>query len=143
MPLEKRNIFIDLDFSGNTGDRIVKNCIKKVYKYFKKEVTIKFVLHFQTNKLCYFNNTKDKTPFLSQSSVIHKSVYPGRKSCMLVKQITVYMRGQGKTPKPSVTRMNKAQYMNMCHHVPITATLQIYSRLAPIALIPTSSTYHK
>ena len=27
-------IFIDLKFSGNTGDRIVKNCIKKLYKCF-------------------------------------------------------------------------------------------------------------
>ena len=25
-------IFIDLKFSSNTGDRIVKNCIKKLYK---------------------------------------------------------------------------------------------------------------
>ena len=28
-------IFIDLKFSGNRADRIVKNCIKKLYKYFK------------------------------------------------------------------------------------------------------------
>ena len=33
--------------------------------------------------------------------------------------------------------------MNICHYVPITATLQIYSRGTPIALIATSSTYHK
>ena len=44
---------------------------------------------------------------------------------------------------PRVTRMNKAQFMNIRHHVPITATLQIYSRLTPIALIATSSTYRK
>ena len=63
-------IFTDLKFSGNTGDRIVKNCVKKLYKCFKKEVTVKFVLHYQTTKLSYFTNTKDKTPFLCQSSVI-------------------------------------------------------------------------
>ena len=56
-------IFIDSKFSGNTGERIVKNCIKKLYKYFKKEVNIKFMLHYQTTKLSHFTSTKDKTPF--------------------------------------------------------------------------------
>ena len=45
-------------FSGNTAERIVKNCIKKLYECFKKEVTVKFVLHYQTTKFCYFTNTK-------------------------------------------------------------------------------------
>ena len=31
-------IFIDLKFSSNTGNRIVKDCIKKLHKCFKKEV---------------------------------------------------------------------------------------------------------
>ena len=65
-------LFIDLKFSANTTDRIVKSCVKKLYNSFKKEVTVKFVLHYQTNKVCYFTNTKDKTPFLSQSSVVCK-----------------------------------------------------------------------
>ena len=47
-------IFIDLKFSGNTGDRIVKNCIKKLYKCFKKEVTVK--------KLCYVGKTDRTLP---------------------------------------------------------------------------------
>ena len=62
---------------------------------------------------------------------------------MLVKQIALYMRGQRNTPTPRVTRMNKAQFINICHHVPITATLQIYSRLTPVASIATNSTYRK
>ena len=78
-------IFIDLKFSVNTGDRIVKYCIKKLHKYFKKEVTVKFSLHYQTTELCYFTNTKDKTPFLSQWSVIYKFVCPGCTSCYIGK----------------------------------------------------------
>ena len=49
-------IFIDLKFSGITGDRIVKNCIKKLYKCLKKQVIAKSVFHYQTTKLCYFTN---------------------------------------------------------------------------------------
>ena len=78
-------IFIDLKFSGNTGDRIVKNCIKKLYKCFKKEVPVKFVIHYQTTKLCYFTNTKDKTPFLSQLLFVNVFVFPGCKSCYVGK----------------------------------------------------------
>ena len=44
-------ILIDLR-SGHTANEIVKNCIKKLYKCFKKEVTVKFVLHYQTTKRC-------------------------------------------------------------------------------------------
>ena len=78
-------IFINLNFSGNTADRIVKNCKKEFYKCFKKEVTVKFVLNYQTTKLCYFTNTKGKTPFSSQSSVVYKFVCPGCKSCYVGK----------------------------------------------------------
>ena len=55
-------IFMDLKFSGNTADMIVKNCIKKLYKCFKEEATVKFFLHYQTIKL--------QAPFVSQSSVV-------------------------------------------------------------------------
>ena len=43
------------------------------------------MLHCQTTKLSYFTNTKDKTPFSSQSSVIYKFVCPGCKSCYVGK----------------------------------------------------------
>ena len=116
-------IFIDLKFSGNTADWTVKNCIKKLYKCFKKEVTIKFVLHYKTTKLCYFTNIKGKTPFLSQSSVVYKFVCPGCKSCYVGKTDCTLMKGQRNTLTPKVTSMNKVKFMNICHHVPITATL--------------------
>ena len=60
---------------------LLKMWIKKLHKCFKNEATVKFVLHYQTTKLCYFNNTKDKTPFLSQSLVPYNFVWPGWKSC--------------------------------------------------------------
>ena len=135
-------VFIDLKFSGNTGDRTVKNCIKKLKKCFYKEVTVKFVLRYRTTKLCYFTNTKDKTPFQTQSSVTSLFAHDVH-HVMLVKKIALYMRGQRNTPTPRGTRSNKAQFMNICQHEPITATLQIYSRLIPIALIATSSRYRK
>ena len=67
------------------GTSVVKNCIKKLYKCFKKEVTVKFVLHYQNTNFSHFTNTKDKTTFWSQSSVIYKFVCPGCKSCYVGK----------------------------------------------------------
>ena len=133
-------IFIDLKFSSNT---IVKNCIKKLYKCFKKEVTAKFVLYYQTAKLSYFTNTKDKTLFLSQWSVTYKFVCPGCKSCYVGKtNRTLHER----TKKHACVKGNKNEQSAIYEHLSlctITAILQIYSRLTPIALIATSSTYRK
>ena len=75
-----KRYFIDLKFSDNTAYKIVK-LYEETLQMFYKEVTLNFVLHYQTTKLCYFKNTKDKTPLLSQSSVVSKFVCPGCKSC--------------------------------------------------------------
>ena len=53
------------------------------------------------------------------------------------------MIGQRNASTPRVTKMNNAQFTNICHHVPITATLQIHSRLTPITLVTISSKYPK
>ena len=113
-------IFIDLKFSGNTGDRIVKNCIKKLYKCFKKEVTVKFVLHYQTTKLSYFTNTKDKTPLLSQSSVIYKFVCPGCKSCYVGKTDHTLHE---KTKEHAYAKSNKNEHLPLCTHYSPVADL--------------------
>ena len=50
--------------------------MKKLYKCFKNNVKVKFILHCQSAKLLYLRNTKDKTPLLSQSSVFYKFNFP-------------------------------------------------------------------
>ena len=59
-------IYIKIKYSGGTADRLIKQCMKKLYKCFKKEKRVKFVLQYETTKLSYFTNTKDKISFLSQ-----------------------------------------------------------------------------
>ena len=48
---------------------------------------------------------------------------------------------KAKTAMSRLRRMNKAQFMNICDHVAITVTLQIYSRLTPIVLSDIPSSY--
>ena len=71
------NAFFNLNYSGETAERMLKSCIKKLYKSFKREINVKFVTHYKTIKISFFTNTKDKTPSLSQSSVVYKFTCPG------------------------------------------------------------------
>ena len=55
-------IFFNLTYSDETAERMVKLCIKKLYKSFKREINVKFFTRDKTTKLSFFANTKDKTP---------------------------------------------------------------------------------
>ena len=59
--------------------------MKKLYKCLKKDKRVKFVLQYETIKLSYFTNTKDKISLLSQSSVVYKFVCPGCSSSYIGK----------------------------------------------------------
>ena len=63
-------IFFNLNYSGETTERMVKSCTKELYKIFKREINVKLVKR----------NTKDKSQSLSQSSVVYKLMCP-RCSC--------------------------------------------------------------
>ena len=65
-------IYIKIKYSGETAYRLIKQFMKKFYKFFKKEKRVEFVLQYETTKLSYFANTKDKISLLSQSSVVYK-----------------------------------------------------------------------
>ena len=56
---------------------MVKSCIKKLYRSFKREINVKFLTHYKTTKISFFTNTKDRTPSLSQSFVVYKFTCPG------------------------------------------------------------------
>ena len=56
---------------------MVKSCIKNLCESFKREINVKFVTCYKTTKMLFFTNTKDKTPCLSQSSVVYKFTCPG------------------------------------------------------------------
>ena len=56
---------------------MVKSCIKKIYKSFKRQINIKFVTHYKTTKISFFANAKGITPTLSQSSLVYKFTRPG------------------------------------------------------------------
>ena len=45
---------------------MVESYIKKLRKCLKKDENIKVIVCYETNKMSFYTNTKDKTPLLSQ-----------------------------------------------------------------------------
>lgn len=64
-------IYIEINYSVETANRLIKQCMKNLYKSLKK-----FVLHYETTKLSYFTDTKYKILLLIQSSVAYKFICP-------------------------------------------------------------------
>ena len=58
---------------------------EKTLKVFQEKKRVKFVLQYETTKLSYFTNRKDKILLLSQSSVVYKFVCPGYSSSFIEK----------------------------------------------------------
>ena len=126
-------IFIDLKFWSSAGNRIVIDCIKKLYKCFKKEVTANFVRYYQTSKRSYFTNTKEKTSFLSQSSVTYKFVCPGCKSYYVGKtNRTLHER----TKEHAYAKGNKNEQSAIYEHLSLCTH---YSHIADLFKIDTNS----
>ena len=91
------------------------------------------MLRYQTTKLCYFTNTKDKSPFLSKSSVIYKFVCTGCQSCYIGQtDRTLHER----TKEHAFAKGNKNgqsaiyEHLSLCTH---------YSHIADLFKIDTNS----
>ena len=112
-------IYIKIKYSGETADRLIKQCMKKLYKCFKKEKRVKFVLQYETTKLSYFTNTKDKISLLSQSSVVYKFVCPGcSSSCIGKTERTLWERTEEHAYKSNIQEEQSTIYEHLltCEH---------------------------
>ena len=91
------------------------------------------MLHYQTIKLYYFTNTKDKTAFLSQSLVIYKFVCPGCKSYYVRKtDRTLHER----TKEHAYVKDDKNEQSPIFEHLP---SWTHYSHIADLLKIDTNS----
>ena len=107
-----------MNYSGETARRMVKKYIKKLYKSFKREINVNFVTH-KTTKISFFTNTKDKTPSLSQSSVVYKFTSPGC-SCNYIGKIERTLRERTEEHAYPNKKSNKQktiyEHLSVCPH---------------------------
>ena len=96
---DSTKMFLNLQYSGDTAERLVKSFIKKLYKCLKKDTNNKFIVCYKNTKLSFYTNTKDKTLSLAQLSLVYKFTCPGCRSS--------YM---GKTERTLVERTEERAY---------------------------------
>ena len=53
-------IFFNLNYTGQTAERMVKSCIKELYKSFKQGINVNFLMHYKLQKCCSLQIQKIK-----------------------------------------------------------------------------------
>ena len=56
---------------------LVKKCIRTLKKNIKKDVRITFVVTYNTTKLSFYTNTKDRIDKLAYSYIVYQFCCPG------------------------------------------------------------------
>ena len=75
--LDAETIYLSLPYLGTHGEAIVSKTTKKLRKLMKREKNVKIKVFLETTKLSFFTSNKDRTPYLSNSSVIYEYTCPG------------------------------------------------------------------
>ena len=70
-------LYFSLPYLGQKGENIVHSLKRKLFRYFTKQKKIKLRVQYKTTKVCFFTNTKDRIPLLSNSRFIYKFKCPG------------------------------------------------------------------
>ena len=92
---------------------------EKTLQVFQEKKRVKFVLQYETTKLPYFTNRKDKILLLSQSSVVYKFVCPGCSSSFIEKtDRTLWERTEEHAHKNNNLKEQSAIYEHLltCEH---------------------------
>ena len=64
-------LYINLPYMGYAGKQLVRSCIKKLKRNIRKEVQVKFVVTYNTTKLSFFTNSKDRITKLASSNAFY------------------------------------------------------------------------
>ena len=56
---------------------LVKKCIRTLKKNIKKDVRVTFAVTYNTTKLSFYTNTKDRIDKLAHSYTVYKFCWPG------------------------------------------------------------------
>ena len=70
-------VWFRLPYIGDKSIHLFRSCVNKIKKNLKSDTNIRFRPLFDTTKVSYFCNTKDKTPLLCNSFVVYKFTCPG------------------------------------------------------------------
>ena len=69
--------YLNLPYLGRAGEMLVKKSIRTLKKNIKNDVTVTFVVTYNTTKLSIYTNTKDRIDKLAHSYIVYKFCCPG------------------------------------------------------------------
>ena len=64
-------IWFCFPYCGDKSVQIANSCVKKIKRYWNKDINIKFKFLYDPTKLEFFCNNKDKTPFFNNSYKVY------------------------------------------------------------------------
>ena len=64
-------IWFRLPYCGDKSVQLANSCVKKITRYCKKDINIKFRFLYDTTKLEFFCSNKDRTSFFNNSYVVY------------------------------------------------------------------------
>ena len=106
-------VFINISYSGEKGEHLLKKCFKKFGRSTNQKVN--FVCRYSVTKMLFYSNMKDKLNIVSKSNVVYQFSFPGCESSYIGKtERTIFKR-----TKEHVTRADSAikGYIDICSNV--------------------------
>ena len=64
-------LYINLPYMRYAEEQLIRSCIKKLKISIRKEVQVKFVVTYNTTKLSFFTNSKDRITKLAYSNMFY------------------------------------------------------------------------
>ena len=108
------DLYMFLPFFGKEAETVVQRTKKRIFKLLRKDKKIVFKIQFQTTKLSFFSSNKDKTPLLSDSSLIYQYSCPGCCASYIGKtESTLFNRTREHAWTDQKSAVNK--HFNTCH----------------------------
>ena len=71
------HLVLRLPYCGDKSVQLADSCVKKIKRYCKKDINIKFKFLYGITKFEFFCNNKDKTPFFNNSYGVYHFHCPG------------------------------------------------------------------
>ena len=71
----KLKSFFRLPYAGSKGEQLVKHCLKKIRRSLK--INVKFVVIYDTKKISFYCNVKDKVPHEQRNNIVYRIKCPG------------------------------------------------------------------
>ena len=65
-------IWLKLNYHGEHCQQLVRSLQRKLRRCIKRNNNLLLKVTFSTNKICFYTNTKDKTPDMSRSNVVYQ-----------------------------------------------------------------------